>query len=321
MKKITFLLLSALFLAILFQACQKNESFEEKTKNSAIKVQNGRLSFENTSQFKQTFDLLMKNQNLEYLIKWESQFQNFTSMKTAYNKINEDDMLNIAKSGTVNGYKNFIYLEEVDGEKQASIISVDPILTRIFNKEGLVIIGKDAFKLEKDRILTINNYSEEKLQNVLKGDIGEAKITKLNITRFPSSFINAKPNGTYDWSNSCHDVYIGNRAFKVTATLIENTNLNLGGPYHTMIAVSQHRKQTLGIWFANSTPLLNVSYNLIVTPTSGPQQNLFYTTSQNNSSEVSNAFPFPYGYSYVSGSFTSNGTGVDGQPHGCSVYR
>ncbi len=297
MKKFT-LLIAAMLCSALFQSCQKDEISVENVSENTIKVVNGRLTFRDFAHFEREFKGLMENVSADRLEMWEGQFANYTSMRTAYSRLNESDFEKIAGSMSVKGYESLMYIREENGEKEATMVTEHPVFARMFNNEGIVIIAKDAFRLEKDKLIKVPNYTEVEIQKVVKG-LRSSKVSTLGITR--QEIIvgkNLRTEKTLDLDRSCHNVYDDKYAFKAIFILFGTIVLNndwqgdFGGLFNTIFVFSQHRKKTLGIWFAKRAPVLSASGELTLLDDNGYTSYYIGPVTAQNEDEVF----IPYGW-------------------------
>ncbi len=323
------LLLIALCCAM-FQNCSKDEASVEKQTAGTIKVKQGRLSFDSEAHFKSVFNELMQNQDNKYLSAWEEKYEGFTSMKTAYNNLSEADFEKIGQSNSISGYENILQIRLENGEKEAAVVTDHPILARMFNQEGLLLIGNNAFKLQKDKLIKIDSYNEDKIRKVLEGRAENStdylRIENQVVTQKSE---NLRVNGTLDLEKSCHDVYNSKYAFKGIFILIGTTSVNpsgdwtadFSGMFNSVIFVAQHRKRTLGIWFAKDTGELRLSGSVAYIDGNGSYQPGTLTPIVGyNTDEIGTVHGWGTNYR-ATASVTASGIGSDGGLHGCTETR
>lgn len=124
-------------------------------------------------------------------MKWELKFDNYISSRTAFNQITKEDRLKIATSKELSNYEGFLTLVE-EGNEQDKVakrqISGEAHST-LFNKEGIVLIGNDAYKYTFDKAIKFTNYKESdfaaftnglKLSNVTTSPIIRQRVKSKN---------------------------------------------------------------------------------------------------------------------------------------------
>lgn len=331
MKTATLFTVLITFCFVFFQSCSKDEHTIEKSVESTIDIKDGMLCFESDAHFKSIFNNLMKNPSPEYLGKWESQFEGFTSMKTAYTNLNEGDFEKIAKSESIQGYENILYIRMENGEKEATMVTEHPVFARMFNKDGILVIADDAFKIEKDKLIKIANYDQDKIKKIISGQ----KIENLKILGIKNQVIendgkNLRTEKILDLERSCHSLYNGDKyAFKAIFILIGTFSISanedwtspFSGLYNGIIAVSQHRKKSFGFWFAKQTGELRLSGQAARIDGNGVAQ-VYYIGpfTDYNTDEV--AIIYGWGEdNRATASVTSSGIGTDNAEHGCTATR
>ncbi|MFN3852422.1 MAG: hypothetical protein ACK4NY_23500 [Spirosomataceae bacterium] len=320
LPKILLAFTTACIMSYSFIACKDDGTLPKENQMQATKkiiVENGILKFVDQNHFEETFKQIMNNQNKEFFNKWENQFANFTSMKKAYESISEQDKLKIAKTRSNLGYEGFLTLVE-DGDDFIAVRNTEhPIYAMMFNKDGLLIIGNNAYKLERTRGLIVKNYTYNKIQDLISTGKLNSDITVNTIvtTYKQNSDAKAKIKGISDLSKDCHDLYGpgNNRAFAGNFVLIGDGNwLFPHGYFNSVIVQARHRKRTLGIWFAEDATYLKVSGYF-----SG--FNVSFNNDCSNCSSVEGVFWGSTEYGGVYGGITAEGSGYGGYYGGCSV--
>jgi hypothetical protein len=96
-------------------------------------------------------------------------------MRTAYNSLTETDKENIGLSGSNKGFENFLTIIGEGIDKEAVMTIEDPLMATIINKDGLFIIGNQAYKITYDRLIKANNYEKVALK-----ELGQYESSDLN---------------------------------------------------------------------------------------------------------------------------------------------
>ncbi|REA60177.1 hypothetical protein DSL64_16015 [Dyadobacter luteus] len=327
MKNTCTKMLALAFFCGLFQSCSKDEQIVDKL--DTIEVKSGRLSFENQAHFDLVFDELMKNQESDYLNSWESQHKGFTSMKSAYDNLTDVDFEKIAQQNSLKGYENVLQIRVENGEKEAAAVTDHPIMARIFNHEGLLLIGKDAFKLQKDRLIKIDSYNEEKIQKALNSPDENSNYLKIESKRITEESKDLSASRVLDLERSCTTTYDTRYRFKGIFALIGTVSVNpsgdwtadFSGRFSSIIWIAQHRKRTAFIWHNDKTTELRLNGTVAYLDDNG---GFFPGTLTEivgyNINEIASAHGWGGNYR-ATASVTSSGIGTDGSFHGCTETR
>ncbi len=314
----------------LFLSCSKEESSVEKFSKSSIKVEKGRLIFENQAHFDLIFNKLMENQDLEYLRDWENQFEGFTSMRTAYENLTEADFEKIGESGSIKGYESILQIRTENGEQEAAAVTDHPVMARVFNHEGLLLIGNDAFKLQKDKLIRIDSYNEEKIRKALESPDQISDYLGIESQVVSKENKNLRAGGALDLERSCTSTYKKDKyRFKGQFILVGTTSVNpfgdwttdFSGKFNAIIWVSQHKKKIALIWFLHNAPVLKLSGTVTYLDDNGG----YYPATLSELSAIDEkeiGWAYNWGTNYrATGSVTSSGTGVDGNTYQCTETR
>ena len=328
MKTICTKVLALAFFCGLFQGCS-NDEHPVVDKLETIEVKSGRLSFENQSHFDKVFDELMKNQDIKHLNAWESQLEGFTSMKSAYDNLTDTDFEKIAQQNSIKGYENVLQIRMENGEKEAAAITDHPIMARLFNHEGLLLIGKDAFKLQKDRLIKIDSYNEAKIQKVFKSPNENSNHLKIANQIITKESKNLRENGVLDLDKSCTSTYDTKYRFKGIFILIGTTSVNpsgnwtadFSGKFNSVIMIAQHRKRTAFVWHNSETSELRINGNVAYLDDNGGYfPGTLTEVVAYNEDEIATANGWGNNYR-ATASVTASGIGTDGQFHACTETR
>ncbi|TDB58082.1 hypothetical protein [Arundinibacter roseus] len=315
-----------------FQSCNNSDYMVEKEVEETILVKDGILCFESDQHFKKVFNSLMKDPSYEKLNKWEGLFEGFVSMKTAYSNLTETDYLKIAEKESISGYEDLLYIRTENGEKEVTMVTEHPIFSRMFNKNGILVIAENAFKLKNDMLIKIPHNNDIKIKKILDNqNVENLEVLGISNQIIDNSFTNQRIDQSLDLERSCHSLYNGGKnAFKAIFVLIGTFSLSanedwtstFSGLYNGVIAISQHRKKTLGLWFAKDTNTLTLSGQVTRLNGNGSFFNYYIGPfTQNNTDEV--AIVYGWGENNrATGFVTSNGKGVDGNDYnGCTASR
>lgn len=219
--------------------------------NEKVKVVNGILVFANQQEFDNTITAL-RNKDNKVLDEWETQFNEFMSMRKAYNSITETDMIKIGETQSLQGFDNYITFITTNGEKEATrIIGSDAIAT-LFNKDGIAIIGDDAYKYKFEKIIKVLKATSADIIALasfnpqgLKASVKEiALVRKINGKTL--SVKNGRPDGVQN--DHCLDQY-GNRRLVGESNVTSNLS---GSIFNSITCAAKHQRRFAGIWWAES---------------------------------------------------------------------
>lgn len=223
-----------------------------------VKVTNGVLLFSNQQEFENTVRLLT-NKGSQSLNDWELNFKGFVSMRTVYDQITEQDMTKIGGSKSLQGFENYVMLLEANGEKQAvRVISSDAMAT-LFNKDGLVIIGDDAYKYKFDKVLKVSKPTESDMSSLATFDCKSLRSTVNEIALIRQvngkiiSVKNGRAEGVKD--DYCLVQYNGNRRLVGES----NVTRNIGGSiFNSVTCQAKHQRRLFGIWWGEAIPRIRL---------------------------------------------------------------
>lgn len=152
-------------LALVFSCDTKpdRDSLNPLSEVDAIDVVDGTLRFSSLSHFERVAAQLTKNQSKADLNAWQAKFTGFTSMRSAFKQLTETEMTQISSAKSTKGYENFLLLKEDGDDLEAVRIIDSEVLATIFNKEGVVRFGDDAYKYVENEVYIIRNFSPRKL--------------------------------------------------------------------------------------------------------------------------------------------------------------
>lgn len=329
-KVLVALFVTSIF-SIAFYSCKEEAVPKQEMEQRQIKevtVENGRLKFADEAHFKDVFNSLMKNQNPIFLSNWESKFQNYTSMKKAYLNLTDDDKLKIAETKSNKGFEGFLTIIQNGEEIEAIKNTEHPIYSIMFNKEGLVLIGNNAYKFEYNRILKLKDYNSNKIDALNNGKItNEVQVIPLRISKVPIFNNNAKVRDIDDLDRECHSMYSNNKAFAAYFTLYGQAEVNLfgwnvdfDGSFDGYFALAKHRKRFLGVWFNSDTQSLRLTGQFLFYNGSSNQLVNIDSGTCNDCSEQAAAYF--WGGSYpATGWVKSSGTDYDYNYHECQVSK
>ncbi|RYU93770.1 hypothetical protein [Emticicia agri] len=278
MKKHSF---SKLLIALFAVSCSfyflvscKDQSSQTEPQPSKqakkITVVNGKLKFVDEAHFMDTWALLRKMRTEEELDNWENQLPGFVSQRTAFNNLTEADIEKISKTSSVKGYEDFATLiPDFDGVNKRLVKQVDGnAYGSLYNKEGFVIVGKDAIKYTRDKITKFENYKETDFLRYKNGEsLSNVRSSKIVVEHIKS---NAKTK-EISQREHCTTYYDGDKRFSADYNLYKCRGTTCALNEHIfmrMNATAMHEKKSFFIWFGeNATELkregaINVSFSL-----------------------------------------------------------
>lgn len=263
-----------------------------------ITVENGKLKFVDEAHFMETWALLRANQNKNELDNWEKQFPGFVSQRTAFDNLTEADVEKISRTGSVKGYEDYATLiPDFDGVNKRLVKQIDgSAYSSLYNKEGLVIVGKDAIKYTRDKITKFENYKEEDFLRYKKGQFLS------NVTSSDIAIEHIKSKAKVDEISQAEHCTIsysgGSRRFAADYNLykckgVATCSLNEHF-FMRLSATAMHEKKSFFVWSSENADELKRegSMNNTTSLDDGP-----YTNRATIDYETE--LPNPYGGGYV----------------------
>jgi len=216
-----------------------------------VKVVNGVLVFANQQEFDNTVTAL-RNKDSKILDEWETQFTGFTSMRKAYDSITEADMNKIGESQSLKGYDNYITIITTNGEKEATRIIGSDAIAALFNKDGIAIIGEDAYKYKFEKIIKVLKATSADINALamfnpegLKVNVKEMALVRM-INGQTLSVKNGRPEGIQN--DHCIDQYDNRRLVGES-----NVTRTIGGAtFNSITCAAKHQRRFAGVWWAES---------------------------------------------------------------------
>ena len=245
-----------------------------------IDVMNGVLVFSDQQEFDNTLKELT-NKDSEVLNKWEAQLLGFRSMRNAYNSITEQDMVKVGESKSLRGFDNCMTIIESNGEKEAvRIISSDAMAT-LFNKDGVVVIGKDAYKYKFEKIVKVLEANTLDIATLASFDYKglQSKVTELALVRVIRgqgiSVKNGRPEGVTN--DQCINQYVSNRRLVGES----NVTRTIGGStFNSITCQAKHQRRFAGIWWAESISRIKLSLTSALKNLDGQNVNVIPSSAE-----------------------------------------
>lgn len=241
-------------IAVFGSSCSHEDTIETTENQKSISVLNGMIVFESEQVFEETIAKLMKNQN--ELDQWESQFKNFTSMRSSYNNLSEDDYEKIEKNNTSNYFHDLLKITEGD-EPEARMNIDDLVLATLVNHKGCLQIGQDVYKFRYD---TLYKTNFENIQNLNQIDLLDKQSLK---SAGIETFEVTHNYNEIDLSDNKADRTCDKRYWKKKRKRLkgEQWTTHIGSLYSGAGARTKHQKRSARIWWRNKTKQLRLQVN------------------------------------------------------------
>lgn len=175
-------------------------------------------------------------------------------MRTAFNRLtsSEKDIETIGKNQSTLGYEDILRLDPSGDDLEASRLIDSELLATVFDANGVVRFGKDAYKYALDKVYIIRNFEEAKLQGL--GSIQE-------IVHLKRTTAHSKNARLADVSNECINNYRHGGYLK---RLVADYTLNQpwgadGNLFNRVEAAAKHQRRVLGVWFADEIPSITLT--------------------------------------------------------------
>ncbi len=282
MKKLFYTGIFMLVSLVSFWSCQKETTSAVSVTNtetpilSKIKVQDGILKFDSYKELSDVISyLIAKQAELPTLMK---EIKNFTSSNDAFEQINFKDFKSI---DDILPYQNIVYIgKNANGEDVCEKVVFDPIYARLFDKKGVLFVGNEVMKVEKEDVLyvfdyqyfsTISSYrSTQDIPNVKKYSLKP----KASFRVFGEKWVN------YNYLNGGEDSRRKIRARNFAQTTLPGVLSTATG---VSLLQTDDYKRFLGVWWCSTASIITVSspgfgvstgveayYAFLLVPTVGP---------------------------------------------------
>lgn len=226
--------------------------------NNKIKVTNGVLVFSSQQEFDNALQVLT-NKGTKSFNEWEALFTGFTSMRTAYDQITEQDIAKIGETKSLQGFENYVTFLEINGEREAIRVIASDAMATLFNKDGIVIIGEDAYKYKFEKILKVLKPTTADMITLASFDCKnlQSSVDELVLVRQVKgqtlSVKNGRPGGiTNDY---CISQYGGNRRLVGESNVTRTIG---GGTFNSITCQAKHQRRLFGIWWAEAIPRIRL---------------------------------------------------------------
>lgn len=264
MKKLTWsLVLCLVVLFGIFTSCN-NDDAVETTESSVtitdaqnITIEKGMLKFASAADLESTIASLIKDQNS--LEQWESQFSDYTSMRTAYENISEKDIEMITNNKLDHKFKNIVTITGNDDDLEARMHIDDLVLATLTNENGLLQIGDQVYKITYN---TLYKASEKNIESLLaieelknNKSMEESGIETFEVTH---QYYTINGSDTYKADRTCDKRYWKKNRKRLKG---EQWTTNIGSLYSGAGARTKHQKRSLRIWWRDRTQKLRLKLN------------------------------------------------------------
>ena len=255
MKNKSFYVIAVAAVMLFLSSCDKEESIQSTETSQSITLKNGMIIFNTSDDFEKTIESLMKNQN--NLDQWEKNFNGFTSMRTAYDNLSEDDMQKIASNKSSHHFRDILKISD-DQEPEALMNIDDEVLATLVNEQGLLQIGNEVYKFRYDMLYKTAYKDLDKLANI--DNYSKADLKNNNIETFEVShnYFVTELSENFKADRTCDRRYWKKDRKRLKG---EQWTTNLGSLYSGAGARTKHQKKTLGIWWRNKTQRLRLRLN------------------------------------------------------------
>jgi hypothetical protein len=242
---------SVMFIMVIFglsMACSREEPTVIDQKQT-IQVTDGRLHFSSEELFRTTIKQLAEKQN--NLAEWEKQFPGFTSMRTAFKQLTDEDYQKIA-AGTRSPYQDIVAIIGEGEEREAVRVISDGILSTLVSKDGFMYIANKAYKFNWDQMYVIEDFTAEKLKGMnFETGQGSSEYKTIPIEhRIVRTHNQPLSSGKIAASKTCIQNYDNGGRNKRMAGDIDYSG---SGFYSSVTVMTKHQQRILGVWYAKNT--------------------------------------------------------------------
>ncbi|MBC3787299.1 hypothetical protein [Spirosoma utsteinense] len=248
---------------------------------------------------------------------WEKQFEGYVSMRNAFESITAKQYEEMIEHNLYDNYKDVLSVIPSGDEKEIVANIEDRVASTVVNDRGLIQIGSDVYKIDRDKVVKFSKYTTGIEGNQYSSSNVAEGITVNAIKRglFKSSSVRgARPNDERNniieyWHNTSKRRLIGT-VYDWGPGITEGVHIGLQ---------TKHQRRLTGIWYAEEIPSINLigsgSYQTYQNgvPVGGPIAFNTGTLSSSNNNYLNYTIQYggSYGYSFVSVSSTHSGTCKD----------
>jgi len=263
MKKILFVILTT----ILILSCQ-NEEQDVQVYNASnevldfkgitLKYVDGRIILVSLKDAEMLVEDLNQGKNSQVIL-WLNQLPKYTSAFQAFDNITEKTLE--ATKGNVSAFKSFLYLNrEENGDISFEPLIDHPILQFLINDKGILQIGDDIYKFERDQAIKVplsllqNGFDDNKLKSFSEYEV-------VPIVREFDQTIQTR-GADYPNCTTTYSVPGGSRRIKGNMG-----TYSFGGSTYFTVSTQHQRRGTFG-WVNSDADLLEHegSYNSFLNP-------------------------------------------------------
>lgn len=157
-------------------SCSKNELSEQQ--KPLFNIENNMLVFDSETEFKEAIDLIIKAPD-DFQAKLKNKA--FIAFEDIYKDISEDEIEQLISSDN-----KFVTLVEDDGKNYVEATIDSPVLRKLLNEDGMIIIGDKAYKYTYDFVYSspVDEIDKLFLTNYLTVD--KQEIVRESTTLFDS---------------------------------------------------------------------------------------------------------------------------------------
>jgi hypothetical protein len=299
-------------------SCNEKKVDPKLNNQEKIPLSQSTLVFENEEAFKDAIDNFKKNFNEKSVSEWENKHPDYISMRKAYLSVSEKDKEIIGNAKSIKGFETFLKIVDTNLGREINSQIGDPILSSLFNKEGILVVGNKVIKINNSEVFEAKNYNP----SMSKKDLNFEKVGELNesfsdnVSNLKSNS-NAKQKAVLYPQHGCHDVYSGDKAFTADFMMTLYASWS-GGSFIEFDDISwnvKHKERSWGFWWTNRAPTLTASGSIYTS--NGQGYNI--SASCNNCSELNDYLYF--GKAFVTTDLNVSGIGDDNNSHGCNAHH
>jgi|GEM_PF-4976812 len=247
-SSIGLLLLSSL---LFFFACERKENMPNPKDD--LTVEDGVLRFSSIDMFEKTLSLLQKDQSA--LDEWEKRFPGFTSMRTAFNNLTEEDIVKISTTGSTKGYEGYLSLIGEGENREAVMNTDDNLLGTVLNKEGIVFIGEDMYKVTYQKLIKVGDYKANKNIIANLGDVTSSNLPKgIQVYAVEHQYSERPVNAAARTETCIREYWHGGALCCKKRFVGQLYTTKVGVLYSSVGGKTIHQRRTSGIWWADKIP-------------------------------------------------------------------
>ena len=140
---------------------------------SGVRLVGDRLAFKDLDTYNQAYFAYVRyQQEPSRMEEWIASFEGFTSVRSAYENLSEEEEVRIATEG-LTSYGSFLVIRDIGRELEALSVVPEPFLEKVVSKHGMIQVGSDVFRHFYDYYWVAVSPTQSQIEQMLALREGE----------------------------------------------------------------------------------------------------------------------------------------------------